>query len=256
MNKLAFLRGTALTFVAAAVFAGTAGWDDTATGFSFAQAVETPAIEITAADVRASNEKVAMAHAALREMWGEHFRELGDRFAVPRLVRYRGGAMSACGLMKPGNAGYCPADNTIYFDELFVASQAKNAAREIGTDGDMAAVGIIAHEMGHAVAIQLGYASRYTYQNESAADCLAGAFALQAERDGSLEEGDLDEAFFGMAAAADPTPRLTGDTRMDRRILRAAALMGHGTREQRTENFKRGFVGGAGACLDVFQSLT
>jgi predicted metalloprotease len=32
--------------------------------------------------------------------------------------------------------------------------------------------------------------------------------------------------------------------------------MGHGTREQRTENFKRGFVGGAGACLDVFQSLT
>ena len=163
--------------------------------------------------------------------------------------------MSACGVMRPNNAGYCPADNSIYFDEIFVAAQAKNAAREIGTDGDMAAIGIVAHEMGHAVAIQLGYMSRYTYQNESVADCLAGAFTNYAERDGSLENGDVEEAIFGMAAEADPTPRLTGNDRTDRRIRRAAALMGHGTREQRTANFRRGLEGGAGACLDDFQSV-
>jgi hypothetical protein len=255
MKKPAFLRGAAIALVAAAGIAGMeTGTRTDVASHSFAS-VENGVTEVTLRDLRASNEKVAMAHAALREMWSGHFREVGSRFAVPRLIRYRGGAMSACGVMRPNNAGYCPADNSIYFDEIFVAAQAKNAAREIGTDGDMAAIGIVAHEMGHAVAIQLGYMSRYTYQNESVADCLAGAFTNYAERDGSLENGDVEEAFFGMAAAADPTPRLTGNERTDRRIRRAAALMGHGTREQRTANFRRGLEGGAGACLDDFQSI-
>jgi predicted metalloprotease len=251
MTIFAFLRGTAVALIAAAGISAT----DTQAAPHAWSSVENGVTEVTLRDVRASNEKVAMGHAALREMWTDYFDQIGDRFAVPRLVRYRGGTMSACGVMQPNNAGYCPADNTIYFDEIFVAAQAKNAARQIGTDGDMAAIGIVAHEFGHAVAIQLGYASRYTYQNESVADCLAGSFALHAERQGSLEDGDLEEAFFGMAAAADPTPRLTGNQRTDRRIRRAAALMGHGTREQRTANFRRGYDGGAGACLDDFQSI-
>jgi predicted metalloprotease len=108
--------------------------------------------------------------------------------------------------------------------------------------------------MGHAVSLQLGYRSRSTYAMEATADCLAGAFTEQADRDGSLEDGDIEEAFFGMASAGDPTPELTGDTRIDRRILRAASIMGHGTREQRTENFRRGLDGGAGACLDEFRA--
>ncbi len=252
MNKLALLRAASMAVIAAA---GISGMESGASEIAY-YASATESIEVTAGDVRASNEKVAMAHSALRSMWTAEFRGVGTRFAVPGLVRYRGGAPSACGYMRPDNAGYCPADNTIYFDEIFVAAQAKRASRELGTDGDMAAIGIVAHEMGHAVAIQLGYASRYTYQNESVADCLAGAFAEHAGRDGSLEEGDLEEAFYGMATAADPTPRLTGDARRDSRILRAAALMGHGTRQQRTSNFRRGLEGGAGACLDDFQQMT
>ena len=251
MTKTGFLRATAVAAIAIAGISNT----NAGTSSLAWSAVGNEVTEVTLRDVRASNEKVAMGHAALREMWSDHFRQLGNRFAVPGLVRYRGGTMSSCGVMQANNAGYCPADNTIYFDEIFVAAQAKNAAREIGTDGDMAAIGIVAHEFGHAVAIQLGYASRYTYQNESVADCLAGSFALYAERQGSLEDGDLEEAFFGMAAAADPTPRLTGDMRTDRRIRRVAALMGHGTREQRTANFRRGYEGGAGACLDDFQAI-
>ena len=234
MKKIFFLRAALIAAIAAAGIAGT-GSGARDSGAHYATGFETiERVEITLADLRASNEKIAMAHAALREMWTSHFREAGARFVPPRLVRHRGGARSACGVMRPNNAGYCPADNTIYFDEIFVAAQAKRAARELGTDGDMAAIGIIAHEVGHAVAIQLGYASRFTYQNESVADCLAGAFAEYADRTGSLEEGDVDEAFFAMASAADPTPQLTGDERRDRRILRAAAVMGHGTREQRS----------------------
>lgn len=212
------------------------------------------ATPLTERDVAASNDKVRMAHAALADMWSKYFREEGEHFAVPGLARYRGGAASACGIMRRNNAGYCPSDNTIYFDEVFVAAQAKEASAELGTDGDMAAVGIIAHEMGHAVALQLGVVSRATYGNEAIADCLAGAFAQQSARDGSLEKGDVEEALFGMAAAGDPTPQLTGDERMDRRIMRVASVMGHGTQEQRTSNFRRGLDGGPEACLGRFRS--
>lgn len=207
-------------------------------------------VEVTNRDIALSNQKVRMAHAALADMWRKYFRAEGTTFTVPGLVRYRIAAGSSCGLMRRNNAGYCPADNTIYFDEVFLAAQAKEAGRELGTDGDMAAVGIIAHEMGHAVSIQLGYRSRSVYAMEATADCLAGAFAEQADHDGSLEPGDIEEAFFGMAAAGDPEPELTGDARIDTRILRVASTMGHGTREQRTQNFRRGLEGGPNACLN------
>jgi predicted metalloprotease len=213
------------------------------------------AVQLTEQDVAASNEKVRMAYADLATMWSNGFAGLDERFAVPRLLRYRGAARSACGIMQPNNAAYCPRDNSIYYDEVFVAAQAKAAAQELGTDGDMAGIGVIAHEMGHAVAIQLGFESPTAYENEAAADCLAGAFAQHADHNGSLEKGDVDEAFFGMAAAADPTPELTGNRRMDRVILTRAAVMAHGTKEQRQQNFRTGFQGGAGACFEDLRAV-
>jgi uncharacterized protein len=213
------------------------------------------AIEVTAQDVASANGKVKLAFGALADMWRSDFAELGARFATPGLVRYRTAIRTPCGVMRPNNAGYCVRDNVIYYDDVFVAGLAKQASRQLGTDGDMAAVGVIAHEMGHAVAMQLGHASPYTYENEAAADCLAGAFALRAERNGNLEEGDVEEAFYGMASAGDPTPELTGNRRYDRALLIRAAAMGHGTQEQRTRNFDQGFRGGAGACLAEFEGM-
>ena len=208
---------------------------------------------VTESDINASNEKIAQAYSALVTMWSADFRQLGVRFTPPALLRYRGAVRTACGVMGGNNAEYCPERNAIYFDEVFVARQANNAARALGTDGDMAAVGIIAHEMGHAVAAQLDDWSDVPYENEAAADCLAGAFAKQSEKDGSLEKGDLEEAFFGLAAAGDPTPQLTGNRRIDSRIQLRMAIMGHGTRDQRLGNFKAGFDGGPGACLESFR---
>ena len=209
--------------------------------------------DVTAEDVAASNAKVVMAYKALVAMWAADFEQIGTRFAPPGLVRYRGAVRTSCGIMGGNNAAYCTARNTIYFDEIFLARQARAAARDLGTDGDMAAVGIIAHEMGHAVAMQLGADSPVPYYNEATADCLAGAFTQRSARDGSLEPGDLDEAFHGLAAAGDPTPQLTGDRRIDRRITYRAALMGHGTRAQRLANFRAGYEGGAGACLSELE---
>lgn len=212
-------------------------------------------IEVTTQDVAASNAKVKMAYDALVAMWSTDFRQIGDRFAAPRIARYRSPVRTPCGVMMPNNAGYCAGDNTIYFDDVFVAAQAKVAGRALGTDGDMAGLGVIAHEMGHAVAMQLGHASRSSYENEATADCLAGAFAQRAEQDGSLEPGDIDEAIFGMASAGDPTPQLTGNERVDQRILARMERVGHGTREQRVQNFRAGLQGGAAACLADFQTI-
>jgi predicted metalloprotease len=208
---------------------------------------------ISERDVAASNKEIAAAYGALVDMWSANLEQLGVQFEPPALLRYRGAIRTACGVLGGDNAEYCPTRNAIYFDEVFVARQARNAAAALGTDGDMVAVGIIAHEMGHAVAAQLGDWSDVPYENEAAADCLAGAFAQQSQKDGLLEKGDLEEAFFGLAAAADPTPQLTGNRRIDQRIELRMALMGHGTREQRMGNFKAGYDAGPGACLESFR---
>ncbi len=209
---------------------------------------------VTLRDVAESNAKVSMAYGALMAMWIGHFEELGERFEAPLLLRYRGTVRSSCGVMPQGNAAYCPARNAIYFDEIFLAGMAKRIGSELGTDGDMAAVGVIAHEVGHAVATQLGYASRFTYDNEAVADCLAGAFARRSQYDGSLESGDLDEAFLGMALAGDPELATGDDAATHDRRQERAALMSHGTREQRMRNFGAGLQRGPGACLPAFVS--
>jgi len=213
-------------------------------------------IQVTQQEVDASNTKVKAVYNALINMWTTDFNRIGERFDTPGIARYRSPVRTPCGVMMPNNAGYCAADNTIYFDDVFVAAQEKAAAQALGTDGDMAGLGVIAHEMGHAVAIQLGHASRVSYENESVADCLAGAFAKHAQGDGSLESGDVDEAVFGMESAGDPTPQLTGNDRVDQRILARMELVGHGTKEQRAENFRVGIQGGPGACLNDFHGMT
>lgn len=210
-------------------------------------------VVLTERDVATSNGKISEAFGALARMWTDNFSALGARFAVPGLARYRGAVRTACGVMPANNALYCPSRNTIYFDEVFVARQAKNAARDLGTDGDMVSVGIIAHEVGHAVAAQLGEDSRVPYENEATADCLSGAFAQYAGRQGQLEKGDLEEAFYGMAAAGDPTPEPTGNPRRDARVIRMVSLMGHGSRDQRMSNFRTGYHGGPAACLESFR---
>jgi predicted metalloprotease len=250
-----FSSSIAAVLAAATIITGAGSSGKSEAMFARERAVK-PTIEVTEKDVQRSNEKIGMAYRELVTTWRASFRDVGARFIAPSLVRYRVAARTACGIMRSGNAAYCTPDNTIYFDEVFVALQAKHAAGELGTDGDMAAVGVIAHEMGHAVAIQLGHQTRSSYSNEAMADCLAGAFALEAQRNGNLEDGDVDEAFFGMAAAADPEPQLTGNRMIDDRILMRLARRGHGTEEQRMQHFRAGLEGGAGACLPEFSGRT
>ncbi|HYW30395.1 MAG TPA: neutral zinc metallopeptidase [Gemmatimonas sp.] len=211
-------------------------------------------VRVTAADIEASNAKAAVAYGALVNMWTDEFANIGAEFAAPKLARYRGGPVrTRCGVIPSNNASYCFTANAIYFDDVFLAAQAKVAAQALRTDGDMVGVGIIAHEVGHAVAMQLGFRSRNSYANEAVADCLAGAFANRSDADGSLEQGDVEEAFFGMAMAGDPVLQPTGDADVDRKLAARLAHASHGTREQRMSNFQNGFEGGSGACMAQFR---
>src|SRR3954468_7022128 len=72
-------------------------------------------VELTERDVAASNDKVRAAYGDLATMWTSGFTGLGERFAAPRLLRYRGAVRSACGVMQPNNAAYCPRENAIYY---------------------------------------------------------------------------------------------------------------------------------------------
>ena len=51
------------------------------------------------------------------------------------------------------------------------------------------------------------------------------------------------------------TTPVTGNPRVDKRILARMERVGHGTREQRVENFQNGLRGGAGACLAEFRGM-
>ena len=250
-------RGRTLALAAAALVAGLgvpARRGDT-TALRWSGADDRGAVTVTERDVAAANAKARMAYDDLVAMWTDAFARVGARCAPPGIARYRGAVRTACGVMGGDNAAYCAAENEIYFDEVFLAAQAKRAARQVGTDGDMAAIGVIAHEMGHAVAIQLGHVSRVPYENEAVADCLAGAFARRADAQGSLEPGDVDEAFYAMYTAGDPPPQLTGDRRIDRRIVARQAVMGHGSYEQRMGNFRAGLEGGAQACVEELRGV-
>jgi predicted metalloprotease len=209
-------------------------------------------VTITEADVAESNNKIREAYGALRTMWEQDFSQMGRQFVAPRIYNYRGNVRTSCGVMTMNNAAYCPSNNAIYFDEVFVTRQRKEAAQQLGTDGDMAGIGVIAHEMGHAAAMQLGYASRTSYDNEAVADCLAGTFVGRVQQDttlGRLDPGDIEEALAGVAAAGDPAVELTGNSRVDARRAAMLRRMSHGTSEQRVSNFKVGLSKGIRGCL-------
>jgi predicted metalloprotease len=209
-------------------------------------------IRVTEAEVAASNQEIQEAYSALATMWTQDFQQMHRQFVVPRIYNYRGNVRTSCGVMTTNNAAYCPNSNSIYFDEVFVAGMRKQAAEQLGTDGDMAGIGVIAHEIGHAAAMQLGYASRTSYDNEAVADCLAGTFIRRLQQDttlGKLEPGDLDEAIEGVAAAGDPQVELTGNRRIDARRQAMLQRMSHGTSEQRVANFRTGMTKGIQGCL-------
>jgi predicted metalloprotease len=154
---------------------------------------------------------------------------------------------------------YCPADEKVYFDLDFL-TQLQN---QLGATGDLAAQYIVAHEYGHHVQNVYGVSSevrrleqqdpananRYSVALELQADCLAGAWASDAERRGQLAEGEISEALNAAAAVGD-----------DRIQQQAGSPVNpdsftHGSSEQRVSWFRRGFETGDPRQCNTFGEL-
>ena len=144
---------------------------------------------------------------------------------------------------------YCPGDQKVYIDLSFY----EELRRRFNSPGDFAQAYVIAHEVGHHIQKLLGTsdkvdaaqrrmsevdANRLSVRLELQADFYAGIFARHIQKQGLLEEGDIEEALRAASAIGDDAiqQQSTGHVVPD--------SFTHGTSEQRLRWFRRGFETG------------
>lgn len=201
-----------------------------------------------------SNEQkefVSVVLADTEDVWNSIFRANGRTYKEPKLVLFAGSVRSACGQASSAvGPFYCPMDQQVYLDLEFF----QDLSSSLGAQGDFARAYVIAHEVGHHVQHLLGISDSIREQQETSdakernrlsvklelqADCLAGVWARQTERNKKvLESGDLEEAI-GAASAV-------GDDRLQEasRGQVVPDSFTHGSSAQRVQAFKIGFSGG------------
>ncbi len=195
--------------------------------------------------------------ADLSNFWLEQIQASGGDYDDTAVNAFRGAVRTGCG---PADASvgpfYCPADGQIYLDLSFF----RELEQRYRARGDFAQAYVIAHEFGHHVQTLTGVsqqvegaaradpsqANDLSIRQELMADCLAGVWAHSTYERGLLERGDLEE---GLAAAA-----AVGDDRIQAEATGRISpeTWTHGSSEQRTRWFLRGFEGGAPSACDTF----
>lgn len=184
-------------------------------------------------------------HAHVDQYWAARFQEAGRAYDSPGgVVAFDEPIVTACGRAEPDEeaAFYCVIDEKIYYSSEFRAL--------IETQiGDFAWVVVVAHEWGHHIQAKLGYdlgvvpdraGARLPVELEQQADCLAGAYAIDAEATGWLDPGDIDEALYMTEISGDPPGTAWNDPRA------------HGTGDERINAFMDGYRDGLAGCdLDL-----
>ena len=176
-----------------------------------------------------------------------------------KLVLFRDSTQSSCGYAQAASGPfYCPEDEKVYIDLAFY----DELRQRFGASGDFAQAYVLAHEIGHHVQKVLGTeekvhqamendpqrAKQYSVRLELQADCYAGIWAHSTQQRNVLEAGDVEE---GLRAAA-----AVGDDRLQRMAGKRVNpdSFTHGSSEQRSEWFKRGFDAGRLSDCDTFAS--
>jgi predicted metalloprotease len=192
------------------------------------------------------------------DTWSRLFpKAFGKRFVPARLVMFTGRVQSGCGLASAGMGPfYCPTDETVYIDPTFY----EELRRRFGASGEFAHAYVIAHEFGHHIQNQLGISqkvqglqrrlspeeyNRVSVRLELQADFLAGVWAHHMARyEGVLDEQDIRDAMNAAAAI--------GDDRIQKQTQGYVQPENftHGTSEQRTRWFMKGFKTGDPALMD------
>ncbi|HWO23950.1 MAG TPA: neutral zinc metallopeptidase [Kofleriaceae bacterium] len=173
----------------------------------------------------------------------ETFRKQLRGYETTKLVLFRGQVASACGSASAAvGPFYCPLDQKVYIDLAFY----DQLRSRFGAPGDFAQAYVIAHEVGHHVqntSGRLGRGEVHQIETELQADCLAGAWAQDAERRQLVEVGDIDEALNAAAQIGDDTIQRKTQGRVQ------PETWTHGSAAQRSGAFKKGYRGGVAACL-------
>jgi hypothetical protein len=192
-----------------------------------------------------------------QSMWAQTVPSLGAEYREAHLVLFRDGVESACGFAETATGPfYCPGDHKVYIDLGFY----QELKDRFGAPGDFAQAYVLAHEIGHHVQWVLGteeqvrraQRSRPGRENELSvrlelqADCYAGVWAHEADREGILEVGDIDE---GLNAAA-----AVGDDRLQRMSTGHVNpdSFTHGSSAERVAWFRRGYTSGRPDDCDTF----
>ena len=190
-------------------------------------------------------------------LWADTFQRAGQPYTATVLVLFEGGTQSGCGAASSQTGPfYCPLDQKVYIDLDFF----RELSSRFGAKGDFAQAYVLAHEVAHHVQQQTGIESEVrqmmqqnpSQQNELSvrlelqADCLAGVWAQSVYQQGDLERGDLEEGLNAASAVGD-----------DRIQAGAGADVNpetwtHGSAEQRSSWFNRGFDSGDPAACDTF----
>ena len=190
------------------------------------------------------------------DIWGKIFAEHGMTYKNPKLVLFRGSVQTSCGGASSASGPfYCPADQKVYMDlGFFEELKTKFGAK----GGDFAIAYVIAHEIGHHVQTLLGTSAKMHRDQEgksqAEANKLSVALELQADfyagvwahyNEKNLDEGDIEEALSAANAVGDDAIQ----SKMQGQIVPDSFT--HGTSEQRTYWFKKGFKTG-----DIKQGTT
>jgi predicted metalloprotease len=192
--------------------------------------------------------------------WARVLEDRGVRYEPARLVLFRNGVQSGCGVAQSAMGPfYCPMDQKVYVDLGFY----DELARRFGAPGDFAQAYVLAHEIGHHVQHVLGTdvkmqqaqrqnpgaANQLSVRLELQADCYAGVWGHSTGQRQILEKGDIEE---GLAAAA-----AVGDDRIQRQTTGSINVdsFTHGSSEQRMSWFRRGLSNGRPEECNTFADL-
>jgi predicted metalloprotease len=207
-----------------------------------------------------SGKFVAAVLADTEDTFTEIFQKNGGTYRLPTLVLFTGATSSACGFASAASGPfYCPGDQKLYIDLAFY----RELREQFEAPGDFAQAYVIAHEVGHHIQNLLGIlpkvqqqrqqlgeaeSNQLSIRTELQADCFAGVWAHEADRKGILEVGDIDEA---LNAAAQ-----IGDDAIQRRTQGYVVpeSFNHGTSEQRSRWFRRGYADGDMDACDTFSA--
>jgi predicted metalloprotease len=207
---------------------------------------------------------VSVVLADTEDTWNEIFAHQNLDYREPTLVLFSSAVESACGFAESAvGPFYCPLDEKVYIDLSFY----QDLKDRFGAPGDFAQAYIIAHEVGHHVQNQIGImeevntaqqqansqveANRLSVRLELQADCLAGVWAYNANRDRDiLEQGDIEE---GLNAASN-----IGDDRLQMEFQGQVTpdSFTHGSSAQRVTWFERGLEAGDINSCNTFEAVS